>query len=243
MHVAFFDLDKTIYKNHSFFEIAKNAVDLGRASEQSWLTIQELLTQYKNGQLSYKDTANKLLEAFANAIKGERYGDLYKDSKDYFLTNKNNFYPYFEQYLPELQKTHDVYLVTTNAQFVAQAVSDIFNLSGYFSTEYEVVNGIFTGKVLRSLANGKALINDMLTKYGKQHSLAVGDSENDISMLERVEIPICINPNDKLRDFATQNDWKIISDEDAQGYFSKIKKLCRGDRARTCDLTLPKRAL
>ena len=221
MPVAFFDLDKTIYDSHSFFAVARAMVVAGKASEHFWSLTQELLQAHKSGATSYQDTANKLLEAFASELRGQSYAELLTDAQNFFSEHENNFYPYFAQILPELQKTHAVFLVTTNVQFVAEAVVRKYGLQGYISTELEIVDGILTGKVARSLANGKEMVRDLLDTYGRKDSLAVGDSANDISMLELVDNPLCINPDAELRAHAEKNGWKIFSDGEAKGMLRK----------------------
>ncbi len=41
-------------------------------------------------------------------------------------------------------------------------------------------------------------------------SIAVGDTEGDISMLESVSQPICFNPNKALYEYAQEMGWKVV---------------------------------
>lgn len=217
--IALFDLDRTIYNAHSFLELAEYVIKKGRVKQETWDDIQNLLKEYKLGNATYSDTANKLLVTFAKELDGQKYEDLYSDVYAFFINNKQNFYSYFEKILPTLHRNYDVFIITTNAQYVAQAIVDLFGLEGFIASEFEVVEGVFTGKVTKSLANGKSMVRDLLEKYGKEGSVACGDSENDIGMLELVDHPICINPTDKLREFADKNGWRLVSFEDAEEYF------------------------
>ena len=53
----------------------------------------------------------------------------------------------------------------------------------------------------------RAVEKEDLTLTG---SVAVGDTEGDISMLELVDNPICFNPNKRLFTYAKRNGWKVI---------------------------------
>jgi phosphoserine phosphatase len=44
-----------------------------------------------------------------------------------------------------------------------------------------------------------------------QGSYFYSDSHNDLSLLKRVEHPVAVDPDDKLRAFAEQADWTIMS--------------------------------
>jgi HAD superfamily phosphoserine phosphatase-like hydrolase len=220
--VAFFDIDKTIYNTHSFFQLAEYEIRKGGVKQETWDKIQKLLVRYKSGELTYSVTANMLLEDFASDLKDQKYIDLIEDVKEFFVSNLKNFYPYFEEILSKLKETHDIYIITTNAQYVTKTIVDHFGLTGFISSEFEVIDGLFTGKVLKSLANGKSMVSDILTKYGKNGSIAVGDSENDIGMLELVEYPVCISPSEELKKHASSNNWVMTDPDQATKIFNTI---------------------
>jgi HAD superfamily phosphoserine phosphatase-like hydrolase len=72
----------------------------------------------------------------------------------------------------------------------------------------------FTGKIVDEhlIANKANIIKRAVEKENLtlQGSIAVGDSEGDIPMLELVENPICFNPNDKLYRYAKINKWPVV---------------------------------
>ena len=47
-------------------------------------------------------------------------------------------------------------------------------------------------------------------KLKLKSSYAFGDTEHDLTILERVGHPIAINPNTKLKNIALERRWKII---------------------------------
>ena len=51
----------------------------------------------------------------------------------------------------------------------------------------------------------------MISKYGKKGSIAVGDSENDADMLNKVDFPVVIEPNSYLKDIAREKGWQIVN--------------------------------
>ena len=143
--------------------------------------------------------------------------------KNFFEETRSNFYKYFINLVPVLKQTHDVYLVTTNSQMIAEAVKEKFGLDGYLCTNFEVINGIFTGKILNSLADGKGMVEELLSKY-EGSSIAFGDSENDIGMLEKVTTPVCINPTPELLNHAQKEGWLVVSDKEA---YEKVAELLK----------------
>lgn len=220
--IAFFDIDGTIYSNHSFLEMIKEGTDNGLFSKSTWLAILEDLALYKSGHQDYSTTAEKLINIWVKDLKGLEYKTAYDLSVRFFENHREHFYPYFEQILPKLKETHQVYLVTTNTQFVAEAIVKLFELDGYISTVFEVKNGKFTGEILSSLAEGKDIVETLINKDNFDRSIACGDSENDIMMLNKVKYPVCMNPDKELRNFAEINDWVITNPEEATEAFYKI---------------------
>ena len=78
----------------------------------------------------------------------------------------------------------------------------------------EVVDGRFTGKITRVLADNKHLVDPLLSKY-RGETIAVGDSEHDIGMLERVKRPICFQPSEELLVEAKKRGWTIVDESNA----------------------------
>lgn len=220
--IALFDIDKTIYNTHSFFQLVDFEVEKGNLSKEIQTFIQNVLIDYKKGNKTYTQAANELITELATKLKNKNYELFYKNAKEFFIQNENNFYKYFTDILPKLKTTHDIYIITTNVQYAAKALVDIYNLSGYVSTELEVIDNVFTGNVKTSLANGKGIIKHLIEKYGKQKSIAVGDSNNDIGMLELVENPICINPDEELKTHAIKNKWTIVNQDNIYTYLSNL---------------------
>ncbi len=219
--VALFDLDKTIYNTHTFFPILKWFADRGLVSQKSHEAVMEELVRHRRGETTYTDAARAMFAIMGEEVKGKSEKEFIEDIAEFFKNNLSNFYPYFAEILPKLKESHDVFLITTNVGQVAEAVKEMFELDGVICTNFEVKNGKFTGKMLTTLADGKHVVSDLLKKYGKG-SIAVGDSENDIGMLELVDHPFCINPSPELLPVARKRGWKIVTDKNAGEEISKV---------------------
>ena len=66
------------------------------------------------------------------------------------------------------------------------------------------------------------MVSDILAKHGKGGSIAVGDSENDIGMLELVEYPVCISPSEELKKYASSQNWIMTNPNQATKIFNTI---------------------
>jgi HAD superfamily phosphoserine phosphatase-like hydrolase len=221
--VALFDFDKTIYNEHSFFSLTKYFLDMGLLSKEVGEKVNAEVGLYKQKIQNYSETANKLLRIFGDGLRGKKYIEVLSLTEKFFEMNKANIYPYFEQILPKLRETHDVMLITVNVQMVAEVVVKRFGLDGYLSTQFEVVDGLFTGKILSTLADGKKVVEKLVESYSGE-TMAFGDSENDIEMLERVKHAICINPSEELRETALKRGWLVVSDQTAEKAILRLLK-------------------
>lgn len=215
-HLALFDVDGVIYEGHTIFDQIQDMEKRGVISAGTWSKILVELGDYKSGKKNYKQAADAMLEVSAQSVKGKNYKDILQDTSSYLEQNKNKFFSYFEKIVPQLNKKYDIYFVTTNFQFMPEAIGKIFGVNNYLSSIAEVKDGRFTGKVGRSLAGNKGIVADLISKYGKQGSFAVGDSENDADMLNLVEHPFVMEPNSKLEVIAKEKGWQIVNRDTIQ---------------------------
>jgi phosphoserine phosphatase len=73
----------------------------------------------------------------------------------------------------------------------------------------------FTGAVsdehlIQNKANIVKRIFERHPELAKERSVAVGDTDGDIALLESVSRPICFNPNQELYAHAKWRNWEII---------------------------------
>lgn len=208
--LAFFDIDGTIYDGHSMLDQIKVQEKMGLLTKGTWNKIVLQIIWHKIRGSSYQQLSNLLLKIHANSLKGQNYQAVLDKTFYYLSKNKNKFFPYFGKFVKYFEKTHEIYLVTNNFQFSCEAVGKLFHINNYFSSIVEVKNGKFTGKLKLSLTGNKKIISDLVNKNNYKDSIAVGNSKNDIDMLEKVGLPFAIEPDKYLKTIAQTKGWKIV---------------------------------
>ena len=98
-------------------------------------------------------------------------------------------------------------VITVGPKQVAKAVCDIWGFDGYYGSDYEVKNGIFTGKI-RDYINAENKIKcliDFCAKNGimPDECIAVGDGSTDVPLFEYCGKSIAINASPEIGNKAT----------------------------------------
>jgi len=211
--IALFDIDKTIYNGYIILSLAEYQLEKKIISINTFNNILEDANLYKKGLVDYETTIANLLIHWAQGLKDISYNEALRQTK-YFLRNRGNrFFPFINPVIKLLKKTHDIYFVTGEPGFVAEAVTDLYRATDFFASNLEVENGIFTGKVNNFLSKreGKRkAIKEILKNYNIKGSIAFGDSEGDIEILDSVENAVCINPTEGLKKIAEEKGWIIV---------------------------------
>jgi len=215
-YLALFDFDNVIYMGHSFFDSTKFAVQRRLVSQKTLDKVVKEFDKYKKGKQTYDEMGGKLLQAYAKDIKGKKEDNFIKAAHDFFSVKQSSIFPYFKSLVPVLRQTHDIYVVTTNGQFIAKPLVPILGIKGYYSSIFGVMNEVFTGKIFRSLTTGKGPVKEIADHYPKEKSIGVGDSDNDIDMLELVENKFCFEPTKELENIAKKKKWEIIDRSNAE---------------------------
>ena len=97
-------------------------------------------------------------------------------------------------------------VVTVGPKQVAKVVCDIWGFDNYYGSEYEVIEGVFTGKIL-NYVNSEHKI-ECLQDYCKHNNIeleeciAVGDGSTDIPIFQSCGKSIAINSSLKIRKHA-----------------------------------------
>lgn len=209
--LALFDIDGVIYGGHAVFDLVQDQERRGFVAPGLWKKIEGELDKYKNGEKNYKEAADSMLSYYAEWLKGKKYADLLKDNLDFIKTNEEKVFPYFKDLVAEISTAYDIYFITTNFDCTAEAFMRKFGVKSFLSSRLALKDGIVTGKVELSLGGNKGIVSDLISQHDWRGSIAVGDSENDADMLNKVEYPLVMEPNEKLEAISIQEGWQIVN--------------------------------
>jgi len=127
-------------------------------------------------------------------------------------------------YLPKAQalvdqhreQGHTLLVITATNTFVTKPIAKLYGINHIIGTDPEIIDCRFTGNVkgVPSFQEGKVI---RLKAWLKAHhetlegSYFYSDSHNDIPLLETVDHPVAVDPDPKLKNYAQQHQWPIIS--------------------------------
>lgn len=214
--VAFFDIDGTVFRSSLLIELVEACITEGIFPQKAKGGYEKEQEAWRNRDGTYEAYADALIVAFMEHIKGVHYGDFVDIGRRVVAVQGRRTYRYTRDLIADLQ-SKDYYLVAISQS--PKMVLDEFCASYGFNKVYGRMYEIgpldrFTGIVTDAeLMQDKALVVErVVTKenLSRVGSIAVGDTEGDISMLSAVEMPICFNPNRTLYEYAQGKKWPIV---------------------------------
>lgn len=215
MSLAIFDLDNTLISIDSDHAWGQFLVEQGAVDPVSYREANErFLEDYKNGTLdihAYLELALKPLAAHSR----EQLNAWHQQ----FMASKiePHILPKGEELLARHRERGDTLLIiTATNRFVTGPIAERLGVDDLIAVEPECIEGRYTGRVsgIPSFREGKvARLDDWLTNYsGSLHDAwFYSDSHNDLPLLERVDHPVAVDPDDTLRREAERRDWRVIS--------------------------------
>ena len=165
---------------------------------------------------TYEDYIGAVIRAYTTNLKGVLYGDVADIGRATVLEHGKRVYRYTRDLLQELKRDgYYTVAISQSPKMVLDAFCKNYGFDKVYGRVYEIgPTDKFTGVVIdEHLIQNKAnIVKRVLerTDLSRDASLAVGDTEGDIPMLESVERPICFNPNRMLYTHARRVGWEIV---------------------------------
>lgn len=111
---------------------------------------------------------------------------------------------------------HALLIITATNRFVTAPIAHALGIDNLIACDAEVVAGRYTGNPsgIPSFQHGKVT---RLRSWLAEHQLTLddawfySDSHNDLPLLELVDHPVAVDPDDTLRATADQRGWPVIS--------------------------------
>ena len=215
MGLALFDLDNTLLTGDSdylwgLFLVESGIVDGDQYERENDRFYQE----YKEGRLN-------IYEFLQFSLRPLRENDSHKlqSLREEFLKKKID--PIIPEASRQLVKKHreagdELLIITATNSFVTAPIAQRLGVRHLIATEPEVIEGQYTGKVAGEPCFREGKVK-RLKLWLHEHQMDLegswfySDSHNDIPLLEEVENPIAVDPDETLAELAEIRGWPIIS--------------------------------
>lgn len=215
MALAIFDLDNTLLAGDSDYLWGRYLVDNNIVDAQLYERENErFYREYREGNLDIFEFLSFSLAPLAQHSLEElyswRYDFVQNVIKPIIMTAA---YDLVEKHR---QQGDTLLIITATNRFVTEPISKLFGINNLLATDPEKTDTGYTGKVEGTpcFQEGKIeRINTWLKESGESMngSIFYSDSHNDIPLLEKVDHPFAVDPDEKLHTHATNSGWPIIS--------------------------------
>jgi len=212
--LALFDLDNTLLNGDSDHSWGMYLADIGAVDPKRQKEKQDFFyQQYLAGELNI----HEFCEFQFSVLTRNSIEQLHKWRHDFLDTVIE---PMIQNGKADLLKPHqeagdDILIITATNDFITAPIAERLNVPTLIATQAELVDGKYTGKVTGTpcyQAGKITRLNQWLKEHNKEFkdTTFYSDSINDLPLLELVDRPVVVTPDDKLRAHAIERNWTII---------------------------------
>ncbi|WP_431065858.1 HAD family hydrolase [Methylotuvimicrobium sp.] len=215
MSLAIFDLDNTLIADDSDFLWGQFLVDRGIVDKAQYEAANaKFYDDYKQGSLDIGEFLNFSLKPLSEHTPRQLF-----EWREQFI--EEIIKPLMlkpAQALIDKHKTKGdtLMVITATNRFVTEPIVKLYGIEHLLATTPEFIDGRYTGNFSGTpcfQAGKVTLLEDWLTSSGETlaNSWFYSDSHNDLPLLNRVQNPVAVDPDEKLKAYAEQSNWPIIS--------------------------------
>jgi len=213
--LAIFDLDNTLISidsDHAWgeFLLEQGAVDPVAYREAN----DRFMADYQAGTLDMAEFLAVALKPLADNTP-EQLAAWHQQ----FMVSKiePHILPKAEELLARHRTSGDTLLIiTATNRFITAPIAERLGVDHLIAVDPERIDGRYTGRVqgVPSYREGKVT---RLQEWLSEQDLTMegawfySDSHNDLPLLEEVDHPVAVDPDDTLRNVAEQRQWRIMS--------------------------------
>lgn len=215
MNLAIFDLDNTLLAGDSDYLwgqylVEKALVDPVIYEQEN----QRFYDEYKAGTLDIYE----FLEFSLAPLSQHSIAELTQWHNEFMQEKINSIWlPEAEKLLARHRQNNDFLLIITATNyFVTAPIAEKLGVDDIIATMPELKDNAYTGKVAGTpcFQDGKVeRLSEWLknSDYSLENSYFYSDSMNDLPLLLQVTHPVAVDPDDKLKSYAIEHHWPVIS--------------------------------
>lgn len=215
MSLAIFDLDNTLLAGDSDFLWGRYLVDNQLVDGEAYEKENDrFYREYSEGRLDILE----FLAFVLRPLSEHSLEELYRWRDDYIETRIK---PIIARTAQDLVNKHrnsgdTLLIITATNRFVTEPIAQLFGIDKLLATDPEINESGYTGKVSGTpcYQEGKVeRLEEWLkeTGFDLTGSWFYSDSHNDLPLLNKVDNPIAVDPDETLRKTAEEKGWEVIS--------------------------------
>tara|TARA_B100000900_G_scaffold415430_1_gene445263 strand:- start:299 stop:973 length:675 start_codon:yes stop_codon:yes gene_type:complete len=212
--LAIFDLDNTILRIDSDYEMVNYLIDKSLISEKYRKINENYFNSYEDGSININNFSEFSLKPFVG---------MKQDHINFIL---DDFYykiiePAYNLNLIKIINKHkkanqEILLASATNSLIVSYISSKLGFKDFISSKVIFKSGICTGKVKQPHALGEGKL-ELVKEYCRDSNFSLNnacfysDSKNDLPLLAAVYMPIAVNPDKNLKNIAKSKNWTVIN--------------------------------
>lgn len=212
---AVFDIDGTLIRWQLYHAVADALAKRSVFDPEAYRDIREarMLWKRRAHSESFKAYEERLVRGYEALLSRLSVRQFQTAANDVFDEYKDQVYTYTRDLIKSLRAQGYLLLAISGSQTeIVGKIADYYGFDDFVGTQYERVSGRFSGRRASAPKDKAEVLRMLVHKHEAtfKGSLAVGDSEGDIPMLEIAEEAVAFNPSEKLFRHAARKGWKIV---------------------------------
>lgn len=214
--VAFFDIDGTLFRSSLLISLVEAMIEADVFPATIRQDYQQEKVAWRNREGTYEAYIDALVQAFLKNLQGVHYGNLADVGRRVVASQGRHVYRYTRDLISRLQQDgYYLVAISQSPKTILDEFCDEYGFDKVYGRMYELgPQDRFTGKVIDEhlITNKANIVHRVCTNQpvDVNLTLAVGDTDGDIPLLEAVTEPICFNPNRVLYDHAKRRQWSVV---------------------------------
>lgn len=212
--LAIFDIDGTVFRSSLLMRLVDQLIYRKIFSKKVHDEEMKIRSAWFSRETPYKTYSNAIVDILKENIVGKKQENIISCSKELIEMQKSIYFRYTRDLIKKLRSKYKLVAISGSLQETLEQLNKYINFDYIFGTQFEVDHkGKYTGVVLAEPVKHKELFLKQFVKDNNltlKGSLAVGDTDSDIGVMELVDQVIVFNPNDKLYEYAKRHKWQVI---------------------------------
>jgi len=241
--LAVFDIDGTIFRSSLLIELFNAFIERRIFPRHARDEIKPVYLNWLDRKGGYGKYILKTVLVYLKYIKGLKKSQVDAVTKHVVKNHKDRVYRYTRDLIKQLKRRHyRLIAISGSPDYIVSRFGHYLGFDVSLGTRYEIRDNIFTGRrfdgkkfdfghdVPAKDVTFQEYISHSEIQFDLKNSIAVGDTEGDIPLLEMVGQPIAFNPNSKLAIMAQKKGWQIVVERKDVVYDASQSKLIRLDQ-------------